>query len=84
MALVHPILMAHSHCTGLGPASGMMGLYIMHLTVHITQGQGQGMGTGPGTNRLHTHFLIFEPILGDETSNNGCCQNTNKNTSNIS
>ena len=48
--------MAHSHCTEpetervLGP--GMMGLYIMPLTIHTKQGQ----GPGPGTNGLLSNF----------------------------
>ena len=41
-------LMAHSHCTGPGigtapgPGLGIMGLYIMPLTVRTTQGHRQG------------------------------------------
>ena len=60
------MLMAHSHCTGLGkatePGTGpeMMGLYIMPLTVHTAQGQGHGIGLE--TKGLYTHFPI--PIPG--------------------
>ena len=63
--------MAHSHCTGpgggteLGPGTGMMGLYIMPLTV--TQYIGTRIGTRNGTvdqwvaypfphSQSHSHF----------------------------
>ena len=57
--------MVHSDCTrpgldiGTGPRPGMIGLYIMPLTVHSTQEQGQGIG--PDTNGLHTYFPVPIP-----------------------
>ena len=58
--------MSHSNCkepgtgTGLGP--GVLGLYIMPLTVHPTLRPGMAKGTGPGTSGLHTHFPIPGPV----------------------
>ena len=54
--------MAHLHYkepgTGIVPGPGLMGLYIMPLTVHNTPRPGMGWGTGLRTNGLHTHFPI--------------------------
>ena len=36
--------MAYSHCMAPETGPGTMGLYIMPITIHTTQGQGQGQG----------------------------------------
>ena len=41
---------------GQGQGLGMMGLYIIPLTVHTILRLGSGQGTGPDTNGLHAHF----------------------------
>ena len=58
--------MAHSHCMGPGtetrpgPGPGMMGSYIMSLTVYTTLRLRQGQVTGPEANGLHTYFPVSQ------------------------
>ena len=55
--------MAHSRCTGpetglgLGPTAMGLDLYIMPVTVYITQGQGME----PRINELYTRFCVPGP-----------------------
>ena len=55
--------MAHSRCTGpetglgLGPTAMSLDLYIIPVTVYITQGQGME----PRINELYTRFSVPGP-----------------------